>query len=121
MNDSLKGNITFGSPLDDKFYRATIECCALSPDIEILPNGDMTEIGEKGINLSGGEQNGKKKETKTNSKQLKKTGKKKKNQGIKKKKNITKKKKKKKKDKNKESAWQELYTVNPIYICLTTH
>ena len=29
--------------------------CELSRDLEILPAGDMTEIGEKGINLSGGQ------------------------------------------------------------------
>lgn len=29
--------------------------CELSRDLEILPNGDLTEIGEKGINLSGGQ------------------------------------------------------------------
>jgi len=32
-----------------------IEVCALAPDLEILPGGDQTEIGEKGINLSGGQ------------------------------------------------------------------
>lgn len=29
--------------------------CELTRDLEILPNGDLTEIGEKGINLSGGQ------------------------------------------------------------------
>ena len=29
--------------------------CELELDLEILPAGDMTEIGEKGINLSGGQ------------------------------------------------------------------
>jgi ABC-type bacteriocin/lantibiotic exporter with double-glycine peptidase domain len=28
--------------------------CQLERDLEILPAGDTTEIGEKGINLSGG-------------------------------------------------------------------
>ena len=27
--------------------------CALGPDLHVLPSGDMTEIGERGINLSG--------------------------------------------------------------------
>lgn len=31
-----------------------IEACELSRDLDILPAGDQTEIGEKGINLSGG-------------------------------------------------------------------
>ena len=32
----------------------TIRICELERDLDILPNGDLTEIGEKGINLSGG-------------------------------------------------------------------
>ena len=32
-----------------------LEACSLLPDIAILPAGDMSEIGEKGINLSGGQ------------------------------------------------------------------
>lgn len=32
-----------------------IEACALVPDIEALPDGDQTEIGERGVNLSGGQ------------------------------------------------------------------
>ena len=29
--------------------------CQLEPDLAIMPAGDMSEIGEKGINLSGGQ------------------------------------------------------------------
>lgn len=29
--------------------------CALKPDLKVLPAGDFTEIGERGINLSGGQ------------------------------------------------------------------
>ena len=32
-----------------------IKLCELKKDLEILPAGDKTEIGEKGINLSGGQ------------------------------------------------------------------
>ena len=35
-------------------YNETIKICELERDLEILPDGDDTEIGEKGINLSGG-------------------------------------------------------------------
>ncbi|XP_064151703.1 multidrug resistance-associated protein 1 isoform X3 [Loxodonta africana] len=55
QNDSLKENILFGRPLQERYYKAVIEACALLPDLEILPTGDRTEIGEKGVNLSGGQ------------------------------------------------------------------
>ena len=32
--------------MKSKFYKEVIEACALQPDLEILPAGDSTEIGE---------------------------------------------------------------------------
>ncbi|XP_051024187.1 LOW QUALITY PROTEIN: multidrug resistance-associated protein 1 [Acomys russatus] len=55
QNDSLRENILFGHPLQERYYKAVLEACALLPDLEILPSGDRTEIGEKGVNLSGGQ------------------------------------------------------------------
>lgn len=55
MNASLRENILFGHKYDENFYNLTIEACALTPDIELLPDGDQTEIGEMGISLSGGQ------------------------------------------------------------------
>ncbi|XP_054166952.1 ATP-binding cassette sub-family C member 9-like [Oppia nitens] len=55
INTSLQENITFGSPLLHKRYNKVLKACALETDIKILPNGDQTEIGERGINLSGGQ------------------------------------------------------------------
>jgi len=55
INSSLQENITFGYPFDRKRYDKVIKACALQADIDILPNGDFTEIGERGINLSGGQ------------------------------------------------------------------
>lgn len=40
---------------DHEKYQETIKICQLSRDLKILPAGDLTEIGEKGINLSGGQ------------------------------------------------------------------
>lgn len=53
QNASLRDNITFGRPYIKQFYDQVIEACALAPDLLMLPGGDQTEIGEKGINLSG--------------------------------------------------------------------
>ncbi|XP_073541128.1 ATP-binding cassette sub-family C member 2 [Phyllobates terribilis] len=55
QNATLKDNILFGSPLDEARYQRVLEACALLPDLQMLPGGDMSEIGEKGINLSGGQ------------------------------------------------------------------
>lgn len=55
QNATLKDNILFGKPYNKKSYDHVVEACALKPDFDMLPAGDMTEIGEKGINLSGGQ------------------------------------------------------------------
>lgn len=55
QNKTIRDNILFGLPMDEKWYNETIELCELESDLEILPGGDLTEIGEKGINLSGGQ------------------------------------------------------------------
>ncbi|KAJ1919724.1 hypothetical protein IWQ60_007176 [Tieghemiomyces parasiticus] len=55
MNATLRENILFGHRYDPTFYQKTIEVCALQQDIDMLSAGDLTEIGEKGINLSGGQ------------------------------------------------------------------
>ena len=48
---SIKDNILFGEEFDEKRYEATLEACALLPDLEVLEDGDMTEIGAKGVSL----------------------------------------------------------------------
>ncbi|XP_075949233.1 ATP-binding cassette sub-family C member 3 isoform X3 [Anarhichas minor] len=55
QNATLRDNILFGRPYNEPKYCCVLEACALTPDLEVLPGGDMTEIGEKGINLSGGQ------------------------------------------------------------------
>ncbi|KDO23429.1 hypothetical protein SPRG_22283 [Saprolegnia parasitica CBS 223.65] len=52
---TLKKNILFHSDCDDDYYQAVLSACQLTPDLEMLPDGDATEIGERGINLSGGQ------------------------------------------------------------------
>ncbi|WAR00010.1 MRP5-like protein [Mya arenaria] len=55
FNASLKENILFGREFDEQKYRKAIQCCGLEPDLELLKDGDETEIGERGANLSGGQ------------------------------------------------------------------
>ncbi|XP_058507568.1 canalicular multispecific organic anion transporter 1 [Solea solea] len=55
QNATLRDNILFGSPSDEGQLQRVIEACALKPDLELLPGGDLTEIGEKGVNVSGGQ------------------------------------------------------------------
>ncbi|RVX04076.1 ABC transporter C family member 10 [Vitis vinifera] len=52
---TIRENILFGSAMDPYRYREAIEKCALVKDLEMLPFGDLTEIGERGVNLSGGQ------------------------------------------------------------------
>ncbi|KAG8854719.1 hypothetical protein FRB96_007404 [Tulasnella sp. 330] len=54
LNTTLRENILFGEELDQTRYNFVLSACQLLPDIAILPFGDMTEIGEKGVSLSGG-------------------------------------------------------------------
>ncbi|KAL8951041.1 MAG: hypothetical protein Q9222_002955 [Ikaeria aurantiellina] len=55
MNASIKENIVFGHRWDPHFYDQTIHACALIDDFQTLPDGDRTEVGERGISLSGGQ------------------------------------------------------------------
>ncbi|KAG1834892.1 ABC protein [Suillus variegatus] len=55
QNATLRDNITFGQPFEEDRYWRIIETACLLPDLQLLPDGDLTEIGEKGINLSGGQ------------------------------------------------------------------
>ncbi|KAH9996005.1 P-loop containing nucleoside triphosphate hydrolase protein [Russula vinacea] len=54
-HQSIKDNILFGYPYDDTRYNAVIEACALRPDLDMLEDGDATEIGARGVSLSGGQ------------------------------------------------------------------
>lgn len=55
MNASVKENIVFGHRFDPIFYQKTVKACALEDDFAALPDGDQTEVGERGISLSGGQ------------------------------------------------------------------
>jgi len=55
QNLTLRQNIVFVSDYDQGKYERVVKACALDSDFNSLPAKDLTEIGEKGINLSGGQ------------------------------------------------------------------
>lgn len=55
QNATVRNNIVFGKVFDPDWYDTVVDACALRPDLEMLPAGDNTEIGERGITVSGGQ------------------------------------------------------------------
>lgn len=52
---TVKENIIFGHRFNQDFYDAVLDACAIRQDLSVLVDGDETEIGEKGVTLSGGQ------------------------------------------------------------------
>ncbi|XP_074204876.1 ATP-binding cassette sub-family C member 10 isoform X3 [Camelus bactrianus] len=52
---TIRDNILFGKTFDARLYKEVLDACALNDDLSILPAGDQTEVGEKGVTLSGGQ------------------------------------------------------------------
>ncbi|KAF8638952.1 hypothetical protein AX16_010426 [Volvariella volvacea WC 439] len=55
LSSTIRENIVFSHEYDETFYNLVIQACALEPDLALFPDGDLTEVGEKGITLSGGQ------------------------------------------------------------------
>jgi len=55
LNATVRDNVIFGHRWDPEFYEETVRACALLDDFVQLPNGDQTEVGDRGISLSGGQ------------------------------------------------------------------
>lgn len=55
QNETIKENILFGLPFIRSKYESIVKACALDVDFDVLPDGDQTEVGERGITLSGGQ------------------------------------------------------------------
>ena len=55
QSGKIEENILFGKEMDRERYEKVLEACSLKKDLEILPFGDETIIGERGITLSGGQ------------------------------------------------------------------
>ena len=52
---SIRDNILFSAPYDAERYRQVLHACALLPDLASFKHGDLSNIGENGIGLSGGQ------------------------------------------------------------------
>ncbi|RYO03918.1 Oligomycin resistance ATP-dependent permease [Alternaria tenuissima] len=55
QNATVRENIIFGKEFNRKWYDQVVDACALRPDLNMLPHNDATEIGERGITVSGGQ------------------------------------------------------------------
>ncbi|KAL4092628.1 hypothetical protein PRIC1_011620 [Phytophthora ramorum] len=55
QNMTIRANILFGHEFDGNKYRKVLDACGLVPDLKQFPSGDATELGHKGVNLSGGQ------------------------------------------------------------------
>jgi len=55
LNASVRENVLLGREYEEGWYREVLRCCALEPDLRALPRGDATEIGERGVTISGGQ------------------------------------------------------------------
>ncbi|KAI9980898.1 hypothetical protein PInf_010243 [Phytophthora infestans] len=55
QNQTVRENILFGESYENEHCQNVVAACQLTPDFKILEHGDQTEIGERGINLSGGQ------------------------------------------------------------------
>ncbi|KAJ7213835.1 hypothetical protein GGX14DRAFT_444201 [Mycena pura] len=55
LNETIRTNIIFDSPYDEERYKMVLYACALEQDIKLFEAGDETEVGEKGLTLSGGQ------------------------------------------------------------------
>ena len=54
QNMSIRDNILFGLDYEQQKYERVVAACSLKSDFEMMPGGDSCEIGERGVNLSGG-------------------------------------------------------------------
>ncbi|KAG8164026.1 hypothetical protein KVR01_005944 [Diaporthe batatas] len=55
LSETVRENILFGRPFDQAWYQEVLTRCCLHRDMERLPEGDRTVVGEMGVSLSGGQ------------------------------------------------------------------
>ena len=55
FSGTLRENVLFGREYHEPLYNQVLKDCRLNVDLENFLHGDLTYIGEKGVNLSGGQ------------------------------------------------------------------
>ncbi|XP_036105459.1 multidrug resistance-associated protein 4 isoform X8 [Molossus molossus] len=55
FSGTVRSNILFGKKYEKERYEKVIKACALTKDLELLEDGDLTVIGDRGTTLSGGQ------------------------------------------------------------------
>lgn len=55
FSGTVRENILFGLPFDEKRFQHVVHVCSLTKDLNDFVNGDVTEIGQRGVTLSGGQ------------------------------------------------------------------
>ncbi|ORZ31640.1 hypothetical protein BCR44DRAFT_1441906 [Catenaria anguillulae PL171] len=55
QSGTIRSNILWNHEMDEQWYRRVLDACALMPDLDQWEAGDLEVIGERGINLSGGQ------------------------------------------------------------------
>uniref|UniRef100_A0A8D3CPM7 Cystic fibrosis transmembrane conductance regulator n=1 Tax=Scophthalmus maximus TaxID=52904 RepID=A0A8D3CPM7_SCOMX len=55
FHGTIRSNVLFGKELNPQKYERVLKACALKRDLDLLPDGDLTLIGDRGATLSGGQ------------------------------------------------------------------
>jgi ABC-type bacteriocin/lantibiotic exporter with double-glycine peptidase domain len=53
ITSSIRDNILLGQPFKEKRYQKVLSACDLDVDVSMLPDGDLTQVGDGGMLLSG--------------------------------------------------------------------
>ena len=51
----VRENIIYGRGLDERWYQQVVSACCLDTDMQQFVEGDLTEVGDRGVTLSGGQ------------------------------------------------------------------
>ncbi|KAJ7363563.1 hypothetical protein OS493_009723 [Desmophyllum pertusum] len=55
FSGTIRENILFGFPYNEAKFQHVVDICGLTKDLAVFNNGDLTEIGQRGVTLSGGQ------------------------------------------------------------------